>query len=170
MVILLVAWIVVGVLAGWFDGLADQPAPAIVMVATTITVALLFGLASEAAVAIWRFRPDARHRAHFVIRVLGWNALAGLIVGMVSFAVLASPLLNTVGFLNLLIADVIVSLAGVVILDTLLLPTHRAARPVEPVHSRTFLVVTYAMQNVISMVVGVGAGRLHLAIFYPGIG
>jgi hypothetical protein len=169
-IILLVAWIVIGLLAGWFEGFADQPAPAFVMIGTTILVAMLFGFASEAAVVIWRLRPEAKHRGRFVIRILGWNALAGLIVGGASFAILASPLLDAVGVLDLIVVDVAISVVGVVLLDTLVLPTRRAEGRTKQTHWRMFLVKTYAIQNLLSMAAGVGAGRLHLAIFYPGIG
>ena len=168
MSILFTLFLAVGLLADWFDVLWTHTFKANFQFLSCILISLLFGFFSELLVAAWRLPLPRVSRWKRSLRHIAINWYLALSVSAIVLLLLAMPILDSAWFLGVVVCVVVLELVAVCSLASLISAKREGHSPTRSIFLRGF--GNFALLNLISMVVGVGGGRLYLIIFYPGSG
>ena len=167
MSILFTIFVALNLLLGWSHILLSQPFAQQFLVWSCVLTSVVFGFLAECLVAHWRFKgPGKNWRGPLTHVATNW--LLALTVSLVAFSVLALPIFDSVKTGGLIASVLAIEFLAVCSMAAFI----SARRQGQPTNRAGFLrgFGNYALLNIVSMAVGVGAGRLYLNLFYPGVG
>lgn len=162
MAILFVIFLALGLILGWVRDLSFT------LVWSCILTSLVFGALAELVVARWRFKALGSHAWRGALKHIATNWLLAFGVGAIVLALLALPVLNTAKTFLALGVVVALEFVAVCSIAAVISARRQNQSPTRMPFLRGF--GNYALLNLVSMVVGVIAGRLYLNVFYPGVG
>jgi hypothetical protein len=168
MSILLTNLVIIGLLLGWDRGFSSLPSSEQRMFWSCGATSVVFGFLAELSVARWRLGGLREHRWRRLLGHIVTNWLAALGVSAIALALLALPIFDSMRFLGLVVSVIVIEFVVVCSIASII-HARRQGRPrTRAAFLRSF--GNYALLNIVSMVVGVVAGRLYLNLFYPGVG
>jgi hypothetical protein len=168
MSILFSVLVAIGLLLGWSRDLSSQAFARQFLVWGCVLASLMCSFVAELLVARWRFDVSDEHRWKSALGPIATNWVAAIGVSAMVSALLALPVLDSVRVAGLVVSVVVIELVVVCSIATVITARKRKQPRTRAVFLRGF--GNYALLNIISMVVGVAAGRLYLNVFYPGVG
>lgn len=162
MAILFAIFLALGLILGWMRDSSFAP------VWSCIVINSAKAPKTKLVVARWRFKAIGSHAWRGAGQHIATNWLLALGVGAIALALLALPVLDSAKTFEALGLVIVFEFVAVCSFAAVISARRQGESPTRMLFLRDF--GNYALLDVVSMVVGVLAGRLYLNVIYPGVG